>query len=734
MFKSSQFDKTLETATSHLKLEPDWSSIIVICDLIRQNDVSAKHAITQIKKKMISQNPHSAVYALTVLEAVVKNCGTPVHDELFANKANCEAFAQLVQTTPHENVRNKMLELIQVWSHAFRSSYKYRGIKDTMNILKAEGFKFPEMKEVSEKLFASDVAPEWADGDCCHRCRTAFSLVNRKHHCRNCGQVFCGQCSSKTSILPKFGIEKEVRVCDGCFDQLQKPQPASVKKEDDELPAEYLSSSLAQQNQQPVRKTEEELREEEELQLALALSQSEAESKKQQSQAFKRTTYKPSSPPPPSEIQRSPTPEPETPSDPELARYLNRSYWEQRQGQETTSPTAPSPMPSSVSLNVQKTSAEKDAEIDDFTSTMRTQVEIFVNRMKSNSSRGRSIANDTSVQTLFMNITSMHSRLLSYIKEMDDKRLWYEQLQDKMSQIKDSRAALDVLRQEHIEKMRRVAEEQERLRQMQMAYKLEIMRKKKQEYLQYQRQLALQRIQEQEREMQMRQEQQKAQYMMGGGVAGGPNPYPTSAFMSPPGTHGGSPMHQQQQPVNFNPGQFPNSYANPQAIYGQGFSLQQQSPSQPPNQVGGGGPQPNGSVVPNPQSAFMPINPAGMANSSQQPNMSLMMPPGSQVPPNPQQMPAMMQIPPIMSTTVAPSTAPMMNMPNSNYQQPQMNQPIPQSYQQPAAPPPQPQQQQPTQAPTQPQQQIQQPQQPAAPQPEPEKPKEVETAELISFD
>ncbi|KAG5675178.1 hypothetical protein PVAND_005103 [Polypedilum vanderplanki] len=743
MFKSSQFDKTLETATSHLKLEPDWASIIVICDLIRQNDVTPKHAITQIKKKMVSQNPHTAMYSLMVLESVVKNCGSPVHEELFANKANCEAFAQLVQTTPHENVRNKMLELIQVWSHAFRSAYKYRGIKDTMNILKTEGYKFPEMKEVSEKLFASDVAPEWADGDCCHRCRTSFSIVNRKHHCRNCGQVFCGQCSSKTSILPKFGIEKEVRVCDGCFDMLQKPSSAvSAKKEEEDLPAEYLASSLSQQNQQPVRKSDEELREEEELQLALALSQSEAESKKQQS--FRRataTTYpKASSPPPPLNLQdsqRSPSPEPETPSDPELARYLNRSYWEQRQVQETTSPSAPSPMPSSISLNVQKTSSEKDAEIDEFTQTMRTQVEIFVNRMKSNSSRGRSIANDTSVQTLFMNITSMHSRLLTYIKEMDDKRLWYEQLQDKMSQIKDSRAALDVLRQEHIEKMRRIAEEQERQRQMQMAYKLEIMRKKKQEYLQYQRQLALQRIQEQEREMQMRQEQQKAQYMMGGTNAF-PN-VPNAAFMSPPGSQG-SPMHQQQQ-QQFT-GQFPGNYANPQAIYGQvpmnnqggapGFPLQQQQPSSQSQQ--------QSSVVPNPQSAFMPINPAqntmqihqpgmipttGMDHqqipNSQQPNM--MMPPGSQLPPNhtQQQLPPMMQIPPIMSTTVAPSVN---HMQNPNYQTPQLNQSIPPQNYQPA-----PQQSQHPQAPVQPPAPVQ-----AAAPAEPEKPKEVEVAELISFD
>lgn len=42
--------------------------------------------------------------------------------------------------------------------------------------------------------------------------------------------------------------------------------------------------------------------------------------------------------------------------------------------------------------------------------------------MKSNSSRGRSIANDTSVQTLFLNITAMHSRLLRCIQKQDDQR------------------------------------------------------------------------------------------------------------------------------------------------------------------------------------------------------------------------------------------------------------------------------------------------------------------------
>lgn len=73
-----------------------------------------------------------------------------------------------------------------------------------------EGHKFPTPRE-SDAMFSSDTAPEWADGDVCHRCRVQFSVLQRKHHCRACGQVFCGQCTSKTSTLPKYGIEKEVK-------------------------------------------------------------------------------------------------------------------------------------------------------------------------------------------------------------------------------------------------------------------------------------------------------------------------------------------------------------------------------------------------------------------------------------------------------------------------------------------------------------------------------------------
>ncbi|KAG7383972.1 GATOR complex protein depdc5 [Phytophthora boehmeriae] len=48
----------------------------------------------------------------------------------------------------------------------------------------------------------------------CSNCKRNFRLWAGKHHCRLCGEIVCGACSTKRILFQK----KSVRTCDDCVD------------------------------------------------------------------------------------------------------------------------------------------------------------------------------------------------------------------------------------------------------------------------------------------------------------------------------------------------------------------------------------------------------------------------------------------------------------------------------------------------------------------------------------
>eukprot|EP00164_Ancoracysta_twista_P006960 GFYU01009798.1.p1 GENE.GFYU01009798.1~~GFYU01009798.1.p1 ORF type:complete len:1076 (+),score=70.83 GFYU01009798.1:50-3277(+) len=52
----------------------------------------------------------------------------------------------------------------------------------------------------------------------CARCSRAFTLFNRRHHCRACGRVFDSRCCNTFIPIPDLGHAHPVRICRGCRD------------------------------------------------------------------------------------------------------------------------------------------------------------------------------------------------------------------------------------------------------------------------------------------------------------------------------------------------------------------------------------------------------------------------------------------------------------------------------------------------------------------------------------
>lgn len=54
----------------------------------------------------------------------------------------------------------------------------------------------------------------------CNGCDKKFSKVIRKHHCRNCGLIFCAACTKHKMKLPGVSSLLRPRVCNKCFEAL----------------------------------------------------------------------------------------------------------------------------------------------------------------------------------------------------------------------------------------------------------------------------------------------------------------------------------------------------------------------------------------------------------------------------------------------------------------------------------------------------------------------------------
>jgi growth factor-regulated tyrosine kinase substrate len=143
-----------------------------------------------LKKLQTEQNGNVIINTLSLIDTCVKNAGQGFHIQFVTR----EMVDQLRAFITHQDplVTQKAKESIQTWALLLKNNPEMFLLTDLYESLKRIGVTFPTVSvPISSALVETTLAPPWIDSETCSRCRTAFTTFNRKHHCRNCGNVFC---------------------------------------------------------------------------------------------------------------------------------------------------------------------------------------------------------------------------------------------------------------------------------------------------------------------------------------------------------------------------------------------------------------------------------------------------------------------------------------------------------------------------------------------------------------
>ncbi|XP_046362673.1 ADP-ribosylation factor-binding protein GGA1-like isoform X2 [Haliotis rufescens] len=133
-------ESVLNKATNPAQRDEDWDFIMAFCDKVNHDLEGPQFAVRLLAHKIQSPQERESLFALTTLEACVKNCGRRFHQEIgkfrFLNEIIKVVSPKYLGSKTTEKVKKRCIEILYSWSKGLTHECK---IQEAYTMLKTQG-------------------------------------------------------------------------------------------------------------------------------------------------------------------------------------------------------------------------------------------------------------------------------------------------------------------------------------------------------------------------------------------------------------------------------------------------------------------------------------------------------------------------------------------------------------------------------------------------------------------
>ncbi|KAJ7467826.1 hypothetical protein B0H11DRAFT_2174869 [Mycena galericulata] len=140
---NNPYDEIVAKTTDENLTSENWELILNLCDKVQDEGPPGAHGVVAaLLKRLTHRNPNVQLYALSLAEALSKNCSIELHRELASRAWTTGLERVITDRNTHDRVRTRALGLVAQWTAEFADDSTLGLMGECYEGLRAKNYKY----------------------------------------------------------------------------------------------------------------------------------------------------------------------------------------------------------------------------------------------------------------------------------------------------------------------------------------------------------------------------------------------------------------------------------------------------------------------------------------------------------------------------------------------------------------------------------------------------------------